>query len=129
MTDEQQSFNLVYCFTDIEQESFRKEIYMKFTKLVSSFAIGFLSLGLVQGVRAQNSGLGLVVVNVDRTNVVLLNDIANDLNVNVSDIPVTVQVPVGIAANVCNVAVNVLATPIGDGGPRTMYGREHIDSI
>lgn len=35
--------------------------------------------------------------------------LAFDLNDNVSQIPVTLQVPVGIAANVCGVAANVLA--------------------
>ena len=34
---------------------------------------------------------------------------AKNINVDVSQIPVTVQVPVGIAANVCGVNANVLA--------------------
>ncbi len=40
---------------------------------------------------------------------VVLQQIAQDINVDVSQIPVTVQVPVGVAANVCGVAANVLA--------------------
>jgi len=36
-------------------------------------------------------------------------DIAKDINVNASQIPVNVQVPVGIAATVCGVDANVLA--------------------
>ncbi len=52
---------------------------------------------------AQQSGL----VNVDVSNVA--NNIAKNINVDVSQIPVTVQVPVGIAANVCGVNANVLA--------------------
>ncbi len=52
---------------------------------------------------AQQSGL----VNVDISNVA--NNIAQNINVDVSQIPVTVQVPVGVAANVCGVNANVLA--------------------
>jgi hypothetical protein len=48
------------------------------------------------------------LVNVSLGDVVL-QEIAKDINVDVSQIPVTVQVPVGIAANVCGVAANVLA--------------------
>jgi len=63
-----------------------------------------ISLGLMAGpALAQQSGL----VNVDIKNVA--NNLARDLNVNVSQIPVTVQVPVGIAAAVCGVDANVLA--------------------
>lgn len=52
---------------------------------------------------AQQSGL----VNVDISNVA--NNIAKNINVDVSQIPVTVQAPIGIAANVCGVNANVLA--------------------
>src|SRR6187397_2346871 len=54
---------------------------------------------------AQQSGGGLVTVNISN----VANDIARDLDVNVSNIPVTVQVPVAVAATVCNVDVNVLS--------------------
>ena len=54
---------------------------------------------------AQLVGGGLVVVNISN----VANNIARDLDVNVSNIPVTVQVPVGIAAAVCGVNANVLA--------------------
>jgi hypothetical protein len=56
---------------------------------------------------AQQSGL----VNVEISNVA--NDIARNLSVDVSQIPVSVQVPVGVAANVCGVAANVLAQQKG----------------
>lgn len=59
---------------------------------------------------AQQSGL----VNVDVHNVA--NNIAQNLKVNVSQIPVTVQVPVGVAANVCGVAANVLGQQAAGGG-------------
>jgi hypothetical protein len=54
---------------------------------------------------SQLVGGGLVVVNISN----VANNIARDLDVNVSNIPVTVQVPVGIAAAVCGVNANVLA--------------------
>ena len=56
---------------------------------------------------AQQSGGGLVTVNISN----VANDIARDLDVNVSNIPVTVQVPVSVAANVCNVSIDVLVRP------------------
>src|SRR5690348_1768248 len=61
---------------------------------------------------AQQSGL----VNVDLRNAKILNNIANHLNVNVSNIPVTVQVPVDVAANVCGVSVDLLSRAFGNGG-------------
>ena len=63
------------------------------------------------GNNSQSEGL----VNVTLGDVVL-QEIASDLNVNVSEIPVTVQVPVGVAANVCGVAANVLASDMKDEG-------------
>lgn len=53
------------------------------------------------------------LVNVNISNVA--NDLAENLSVDVSQIPVTVQVPVGIAANVCGVDANVLAQQKKDG--------------
>jgi hypothetical protein len=58
---------------------------------------------------AQQSGL----VNVDVKNVA--NNIAQNLKVDVSRIPVTVQVPVAVAANVCGVAANVLGDQAASG--------------
>ncbi len=62
---------------------------------------------------AQQSG----VVNVDTHNVA--NNIAKHINVDASQIPVTVQAPTGVAANVCNVAENVLDAQGGSGGGRS----------
>ncbi len=73
------------------------------------------ALALTGGVLAQgNSGNGNNsnsegLVNVTLGDVVI-SQIAQDLNVEVSQIPVTVQVPVGVAANVCGIAANVLAS-------------------
>lgn len=58
---------------------------------------------LLGAAHAQQSGL----VNVDISNVA--NNIARNINVDVSQIPVTVQAPIGVAANVCGVNANVLA--------------------
>ena len=58
---------------------------------------------LLATAHAQQSGL----VNVDVSNVA--NNIAQNINVDVSQIPVTVQAPIGIAAKVCGVNANVLA--------------------
>lgn len=81
------------------------------SKLVYSFAIGALSLVLANGVHAQDQD-GLVNVNLTDINL----DIAEDINVNVSQIPVTVQAPIGVAANVCDINANVLAADVEDDG-------------
>jgi hypothetical protein len=66
--------------------------------------VSAVSLGLgAAAVHAQQEGL----INVDVSN--LRADIAKDINVDVSQIPVNVQAPIGIAANVCGVDANVLA--------------------
>ena len=80
---------------------------------IKAIAVGILaSAGLVSGVFAQG-GAGLVNVSINN----VANDIARNLSVDVSRIPVTVQVPVGVAANVCGVAANVLATQVRGGAP------------
>ena len=53
--------------------------------------------------------LGLVTVNVSN----VANNIARDISVQPADVPVTVRVPVDVAARVCGVAVSVLAPPAG----------------
>ena len=77
------------------------------SRLAYSFAIGVLSLGAIERAYAQQSGL----VNVNLGDVVI-QEIAEDINVAVGNIPVTVQVPVGVAANVCGISVDVLATDL-----------------
>jgi hypothetical protein len=59
---------------------------------------------------AQNNSNGLVTVNVQ--DVSILNDFLNHDQIaalNDLAVPVTVQVPVGVAATVCDVSANVLA--------------------
>lgn len=65
----------------------------------------FVAISSAGAAFAQPKQSGLV--NVDLSN--LRADIAKDINVDVSQIPVNVQVPVGVAANVCGVDANVLA--------------------
>ena len=69
-----------------------------------------LGMALVSGTAfAQQEGL----VNVDIRNVA--NNIAQNINVDVGQIPVTVQAPIGVAATVCGVAANVLGTQAPSG--------------
>lgn len=58
---------------------------------------------------AQQSGL----VDVDIKNVV--NDIAQNLKLDVSQIPLTVMVPANVAAGVCGVPANVLSQQVARG--------------
>src|SRR5947208_12142365 len=82
-------------------------------KTVSSAANGVASAG-----SAVASGVGSVagavpsLVNVNLSNV--LNNLALDLKIDKSNIPINAQIPVNIAANVCGVSINVLS--IGAGG-------------
>ena len=64
---------------------------------------------------AQNSGL----VVVDLSNADVLNNLAQNLKVNVSDISAlnNVSVPIGLAAAVCDVNANVLAAQKKGGSP------------
>ncbi|QNM82815.1 hypothetical protein H8M03_00090 [Sphingomonas sabuli] len=61
---------------------------------------------------AQNVDLSGGLVDVTVQDVSILNDFLNDTQIaalNNLNVPVTVQVPVGVAANVCGVTANVLA--------------------
>jgi hypothetical protein len=53
------------------------------------------------------------LVNVSLQNV--LNDLSVSLQVNRDNIPVTAQVPIDVAANVCGVSVSALAASIANG--------------
>ena len=57
-------------------------------------------------------GVTTSLVNVDLSNV--LNDLALDLKIDKSNIPINAQIPINIAANVCGVSINILS--IGAGG-------------
>jgi hypothetical protein len=63
-----------------------------------------------------NTGAGLVTVQIG--DVTLLNNFLNNTQLsalNNLSLPISVQVPVGIAANVCGVNANVLAQQKGTG--------------
>ena|SRR5687768_5357384 len=83
---------------------------MENVKMAFAAIISAVVLSMAPTAFAQQSGL----VNVDISNVA--NNIAKNINVDVSQIPVTVQAPIGVAANVCNVAANVLGQQAGSGG-------------
>ena len=62
---------------------------------------------------AQVSGAGgLIAVNVPLTNVSILNNFLNNDQIsalNNLNVPITVQAPISVAANVCGTTVNALA--------------------
>ncbi len=64
------------------------------------------------------SGNGLVAVNVQDVSI-LNNFLNNDQIAALNDlgVPVTVNVPIGVAANVCNVSAAVLAKQAADAAP------------
>jgi hypothetical protein len=68
-------------------------------------------IALTSAASSQTLPQGLVTVNLQN----VLSDIAVDLNVEENSIPVNVQVPVSVAANVCGVDVNVLSVKIDSG--------------
>ncbi len=92
------------CLTKQEEQA------MPYTKAAAAIFAASMALStapvMAQNVNANN------LVNVNISNVA--NDIAENLSIDVSQVPVTVQVPVGVAANVCDVEANVLAQGGGD---------------
>ncbi len=76
-------------------------------------ALAGASIAFAAPVVAQNNGL--VVVDLSDSNVELLNNLAKNLNLEVNDNNVEalknidVQVPIGLAAAICDVNANVLA--------------------
>ena len=96
------------------------------THVASLIFAGTLTLGAIStAFGAQQAGL----VNVNIQDVA--QNIARDINVDVSQIPVTVQVPVGVAANVCGVAANVLAqkTQTGDADCKATTTNQALNQI
>lgn len=81
------------------------------------FAAAAVAMAATPTLAQVNTGSGLVAVNVQ--NVSLLNNFLNKDQIaalNNLGVPITVNVPVGIAANVCGVNANVLAKQKGAGG-------------
>ena len=82
--------------------------------MITALAAAAIGVAAVPAV-AQNSGL----VVVDLTNADVLNNLAQNLKVNVSDISAlnNVSIPIGLAAAVCDVNANVLAQQKKTGTP------------
>src|SRR5678815_372585 len=79
-------------------------------KTANSAVDGIKSAGsaVVDGVSSVPS-----LVNVNLSNV--LNDLALDLKIDKSNIPINAQIPINVAANVCGVSINVLSVGAGGG--------------
>jgi hypothetical protein len=84
-------------------------------------------IALTSAASTQTLPQGLVTVNLQN----VLSDIAVDLNVAENSIPVNVQVPVSVAANVCGVDVNALSVKIdsGDATCVAQTGSQEITQI
>jgi hypothetical protein len=76
---------------------------------------------------AQQTGVGsgLVVVNIGN----ISPEIAKNINVDVSQIPVTVQAPIGVAAAVCGVDANVLAQQRKSASPATCTAKNSSEAL
>jgi len=87
-------------------------------KLMIAAAVATATLPLAVPANAQVSvAPGLVTVNVQ--DVSILNNFLNGAQIaalNNLNVPITVQAPIGVAANVCGVAANVLGQQRGAGG-------------
>jgi len=57
------------------------------------------------------AGSAVSLVNVDLSNV--LNDLALDLKIDKSNIPINAQIPISLAANICGVSINILSVSTG----------------
>ena len=75
-----------------------------------------LALSSAPAIAQQNNGL----VVVDLSNADVLNNLAQNLKVNVSDISAlnNVSVPIGLAAAICGVNANILAAQKKTGGSK-----------
>lgn len=89
---------------------------MRKIALTAALAAATLAIPATAQVTAPqiNAPAGLIPVTVSN---IILQDILNDVEINalndlqlLNDNQIVVQVPVSVAANVCNVAVNVLAS-------------------
>jgi hypothetical protein len=89
----------------------------KTTQAPAPAAAGEVSAGASGGTSGGGGGTGgtsiPTLVNVNLQNV--LNDLSISLKVNRDNIPVTAQVPIDVAANVCGVSVSALAASIASG--------------
>jgi hypothetical protein len=75
--------------------------------LALPLAAGLLGFGMQAPAQAAIISGGLV--NVQLVNVKVLNGIANGLHISVNNVPISVAVPVNVAANVCGIQAAVLS--------------------
>ena len=86
----------------------------KTTNAPAPSSAGETTAGAPAGSSGGGSGATVpTLVSVNLQNV--LNDLSVQLKVNRDNIPVTAQVPVDIAANVCGVSVSALAASVANG--------------
>jgi hypothetical protein len=86
----------------------------KTTQAPAPATAGEVSAGTPTGTTGGSGGTSIpTLVSVNLQNV--LNDLSISLKVNRDNIPVTAQVPIDVAANVCGVSVSALAASIASG--------------
>jgi hypothetical protein len=85
----------------------------KTTNAPAPSAAGQTSAGAPAGSSGGSGATVPTLVSVNLQNV--LNDLSVQLKVNRDNIPVTAQVPVDVAANVCGVSVSALAASVANG--------------
>ena len=86
----------------------------KTTNAPAPASAGQTTAGAPAGSTGGSSGTTIpTLVSVNLQNV--LNDLSVQLKVNRDNIPVTAQVPVDVAANVCGVSVSALAASVANG--------------
>lgn len=86
----------------------------KTTNAPAPASAGQTTAGAPAGSTGGSSGTTVpTLVSVNLQNV--LNDLSVQLKVNRDNIPVTAQVPVDVAANVCGVSVSALAASVANG--------------
>jgi hypothetical protein len=105
---------------------------MRKIMFAAALAAAAVSPAIAQTQTSVGNSQGLIPVKID--NVALLNDFLNDTQVaalnNVS-VPVTVQVPISVAANVCGTTVAALADARknGNGGCTAQSGSAALADI
>jgi hypothetical protein len=91
--------------TTVEGGLFMRPRTILFTAFCSIIVSGMAATAFAQQA-------GLIIVDIKP----VAADVAKNLNVQASKIPLTVQAPVDVAAGVCQVPANVLRAQGGDGG-------------
>jgi hypothetical protein len=94
---------------------------VRLTAVVAAMMLGVTAPSSIAQVTGDDA---LVVVNVSN----VANNLAKNLSVEVSRIPVTVQVPIDVAANVCGVDVSVL-TSQATGGTANCDAKNESDEL